>query len=545
MRQFIFTLLCLILSIPTTICAKYKLIDSKWDYYFKPTDRSEVTTLPKLLLGEDIYFRRNNTYSSDNLDQFLDLTPDTIWIKRKKKPKLNKDYRLMPYYHGIETEGYAGLIQCTPYSEIENAVFRVDSVSSIMTDNSSYSSIKFCLVFLHDIETSERLIWIHKNDKNADLTVYSKTLGEKIVKDNPSFYYSEYSSYYSTAKTKDYTHTHIINPIYSVDLRGSYTYSTPKLNITLSHNNKSITYPYSSSSFHIISVSEFQTIQKEEIESSKVYTINSKYAIDTTEWKFPFKFKFIYGETKGGNVHQTISKSTHSYSGEYLSSGNNIQIADLQKLHGKNYFIGVYANKCFYIPETDVTITETEQPKLDSLLTCDTITRNAFFNWTKQLHNYSFLTDAASLLDELKGHSKYGLSIVDWGVYDESEYTDGTGLRFKFYNPTKKTIKYITINFIGYNAVDDPVSSYEGQTLTRKCIGPIDPSDDATYEFEYVWFTDIVEYATVKSIVVQYKDGTTKRITNSSKITWSNELYNLLNNSILDRFENLELIKNE
>ena len=93
--------------------------------------------------------------------------------------------------------------------------------------------------------------------------------------------------------------------------------------------------------------------------------------------------------------------------------------------------------------------------------------------------------------------------------------------------------------------MDDPVSSYEGQTLTRKCIGPIDPSDDATYEFEYVWFTDIVEYAKVKSIVVQYKDGTTKRITNSSKITWSNELYNLLNNSILDQFESLELIKNE
>lgn len=117
-------------------------------------------------------------------------------------------------------------------------------------------------------------------------------------------------------------------------------------------------------------------------------------------------------------------------------------------------------------------------------------------------------------------------------------------MKFEFYNPTKKTIKYITINFVGYNAVDDPVSTYEGSTLTRKCIGPIEPKDQATYEFEYVWFTDIVEYAKIKSILVQYKDGTSKRINNASNIVWSDELNSFLLNPTLDGFDCLERINN-
>ena len=134
-------------------------------------------------------------------------------------------------------------------------------------------------------------------------------------------------------------------------------------------------------------------------------------------------------------------------------------------------------------------------------------------------------------LAELSSYGKYGLAIKDWRVYDESEYTDGTGIWFNFYNPTSKTIKYVTINFVGYNAVDDPVSSRGSYTLTRKCIGPIEPEETALYTFEYAWFTDIVEYAKIKSIKVQYKDGTSKTIINAKQITFSNELEEFLSES--------------
>jgi hypothetical protein len=31
-----------------------------------------------------------------------------------------------------------------------------------------------------------------------------------------------------------------------------------------------------------------------------------------------------------------------------------------------------------------------------------------------------------------------GIAILKWNIYDESEYTDGTGFKVEFYNPTKK-----------------------------------------------------------------------------------------------------------
>lgn len=61
-----------------------------------------------------------------------------------------------------------------------------------------------------------------------------------------------------------------------------------------------------------------------------------------------------------------------------------------------------------------------------------------------------------SYLDFFKTHK---FVITEAQVYDESEYTDGTGYRFEIYNGYDKTIKYVTITFKGMNAVDDPVRS--------------------------------------------------------------------------------------
>lgn len=46
--------------------------------------------------------------------------------------------------------------------------------------------------------------------------------------------------------------------------------------------------------------------------------------------------------------------------------------------------------------------------------------------------------------------------------------------------------------------------------MTRKGVGPIDSFESASYDFEYIWYTDVVDYAKLRSIVVQYKDGTSK-----------------------------------
>ena len=99
---------------------------------------------------------------------------------------------------------------------------------------------------------------------------------------------------------------------------------------------------------------------------------------------------------------------------------------------------------------------------------CSPQEQEVFFHKSLNLFKRIYADELSNALTTFQSYMKYGLNIETWGVYDESEYTDGTGIRFRFFNPTDQTIKYITINFVGYNAVDDPVSSRGKTVQTRK-----------------------------------------------------------------------------
>lgn len=116
-----------------------------------------------------------------------------------------------------------------------------------------------------------------------------------------------------------------------------------------------------------------------------------------------------------------------------------------------------------------------------------------------------------------------GILIKKSNVFDQSEYTSGTGYNFSFINTSKKTIKYIWITVKGINAVNDVVSS-----KTLKGIGPLEPDTSASYSFDYVWYTDIVETCKIPLIKIQYMDGTVKQIQNADSLILSEPLYKLM-----------------
>lgn len=133
--------------------------------------------------------------------------------------------------------------------------------------------------------------------------------------------------------------------------------------------------------------------------------------------------------------------------------------------------------------------------------------------------------------DFLKSCKPKGLAVLGWKIFDESEYTEGTSIKFDVYNPTNKVIKYIWFTVIGYNAVDDIIYKSGKQTTTVKCIGPIDPSSNASYSFKYVWMTDLVERAKIASITVKYMDETSIVIKNEKSIELSKDRYKYLNDN--------------
>lgn len=88
---------------------------------------------------------------------------------------------------------------------------------------------------------------------------------------------------------------------------------------------------------------------------------------------------------------------------------------------------------------------------------------------------------------------KFGITILK---ANPTEDCSMTGADFKIFNFSKKTIKYITFNFYGKNAVNDRVSS----NLSRKSIGPVNHLATGVWSFHTVWLTDIVQ--TLKLISV-------------------------------------------
>ena len=61
-----------------------------------------------------------------------------------------------------------------------------------------------------------------------------------------------------------------------------------------------------------------------------------------------------------------------------------------------------------------------------------------------------------------------------------------------------------------------------------KGVGPIKPEENGTYEYKYVWFTDLVETAKILSIKIQYMDGSFKTVVNPKEIMLTKNLLDIL-----------------
>ena len=545
MRNVIVTLM---LMISINVFADKQLVDTKWHNLLKEESKIEyndVSKYPKYLVGETVYFDGVGAFYSNGergFQCFYNFNPDTIWVKKPKgSPQINKDYYLMPFYHGVgkfSEKSYRD-DRYTPITEILETPFRIDSVSDELKEEDSHFT--YCEIYLTNLISNENLIYVSSNNIQDEITIFSETLGEKIMPLNTKLYENT-GSYYSP-KPKDFIQYSVEKVTY--ECKVTRTKYTPKLVLELRDKKDELTsydytykdHQYSFASKNLISKADYEEL----VDKDKISEINSLTDKKAVHHKFPFTFSFILGETTGSElVYQKLGGESSYYLNSYrdlLNKNSNILIADTKTIKGKDYYVATCWGKCFFIPVGSVSFKPEEQAKLDSLMRCSQEIRDNFVEATKCMEIYRNGKYFQETMKEMDSFEKYGLSIVNWKVYDESEYTDGTGLNFTFYNPSKSTIKYITITFLGYNAVDDPV----GRTMTRKCIGPIESKQLGEYNFEYVWFTDIVEYAKIKSIRVDYKNGTSKTITNINKIEWSDELYDLVFNPPLKDLKDLYL----
>lgn len=187
----------------------------------------------------------------------------------------------------------------------------------------------------------------------------------------------------------------------------------------------------------------------------------------------------------------------------------------------EDFFEIIFKKNIYFIEKDNLVISK--DFSYSDLVSLSEEQKLSFANHSDEIAELHRLETIKKALDFLEKSKSAGIVVFDWSFYDESEYTEGTSVKIQVYNPTVKTIKYLWFNFIGYNAVDDKVIQKGVSTITKKAIGPIESDETGTYQFEYVWFTDIVEKMKIASIKVQYMDGSIKTVTNTESITLSKE----------------------
>lgn len=491
------------------------------------TDSDKLSMLKKLG-GDTISFEFPNSFT--HLNNFTKEIPDTIWIK--KRPKRNsvegKHYILSFVYKGE----FAGNNYATPISEINGKKFGVLSVES--KEIPSYYSIKndyiFKLIDLDDLSIVECKI---PANVLYDVTLSSNRVDRLISSlKNRKIYINTGSSY-----SPKYIRVTLVDGSYKLlfDYSSSVRYLKSIFDLEfVSDSGEHVPFSFDNSSYSSYSSPNAKRIISEEEYNSDFSTRTITSDIDSdvihSDIETSFSFTYIVGTPKSSisYMSQTIDPTevkSYPWSKNYkFAPEDAIFIAGTESVKEVRFYKMAYNGKAFYMKADDVRLSPEYQAKLDSLNNSSDEVKNYFFHHTLALSLAIYANRLNKAVDELKSYKKYGLAIKSWGVYDESEYTDGTGVNITFFNPTQQTIKYISFSFQGYNAVDDPC----GRVISKRCIGPIAPEETASYQFEYVWFTDVVEYAKLRSITVTYKNGTTKTISNPNVIVFSDELRNEL-----------------
>lgn len=247
---------------------------------------------------------------------------------------------------------------------------------------------------------------------------------------------------------------------------------------------------------------------------------------------------FIVGITQDNNTNASTKIGTLGFkSGEEIDipskSGVLIIGAKRCDVGGKNfdYYEVIYKGNVYFLNREDILVTKISNSSeliFDDFLKLTSDQLSKFRSYSIKIAAAAESERKNKALKFFESCKKIGLILLKNSIYDESEYTSGTSFKYEIQNLSNKTIKYITFNLIGYNSVDDKITERGVSIKSVKGIGPIKPNNTASFEFKYVWFTDLVETFKITKIKIEYMDGGLKVIDNPRSIILSEEDYNVL-----------------
>ena len=255
---------------------------------------------------------------------------------------------------------------------------------------------------------------------------------------------------------------------------------------------------------------------------------------DTSSSDFPFSFTFILGKTQsapaeiGSKVNGSSSYRLFEGPTAYLAPNTFILISkrlrrpttltyfDESKTYYEAYLYGIR----FYIDSAKVSLyDDVIHAQLDTLDQCTEAVQERFSLFTQNLSLGSFQeSDYPRFTKIFSQYKTHGIAIPDWSWGSEEYVEESKSVSFTFYNPTKKTIKYIYVTVTGYNPVNDRVG-----TKTLTCVGPILPDESGSYSFKHVFYSSTMSAAKITGLRVQYMDKSVKIVAQPWRCVFSDE----------------------
>ena len=272
---------------------------------------------------------------------------------------------------------------------------------------------------------------------------------------------------------------------------------------------------------NIIEIPNYKILlSKEEFEKKHIinYMVNSSFVIDSTivETVAGKNYNGVLVRHKGGYVSQEVSKGElqdKSYLKELV-----VWFGGIDTIQNKVFYKICELDKVFYVEEKNISLEyeilgdiKDATDAINRYISMSREDQEAYFEYTKRFVCYDLFTEKQNEYSQyLNKYKEMGIMVENMGLYDNNGVS--TGLSFNVTNLSNKTIKYIEIGVTGLNAVRDKVIEKGKSVQLAKCIGPIYSYHTASYDFKYLWWTDLVEYYRVNYYIITYMDGTNKKI---------------------------------
>ncbi len=595
MKNVTFSLAVLIMHMcVTAIYAQVDYNDIEYkDVYREYIEQKDISNLSTILsIGDTLYIT-----SSSCVAEYM--RPDTIWKKRVKKPKENKNYILQYIWNGVPTleKSKSGFPIYTQSTYIVDGAYVYKGFES-GSDGEKWIIVKD-LISLRDIRFSAKGLNIMSYKINKD--IYQRLTADSI-------YYvvgtGNREEDYFPVKIESVNYTIIVTDSNYV---GDIFVETPDVIVTFENGKLDLL------NHRIISGQEYKAfmemINKDKIFLSLVVVKDcmtegrdhyvkadtmALYKMEKKEGAFPWEkemrvfYCYAYGNSYkftttlpyDNRTIQLLSPEDSTYLLNRESDGEIYRIKNAKKwderntwllerderwdkdtcilatIIGDDYSIELIDNNGYR--KYDYSI---EYPKYGTTIPVISYGKNegdyndaAFRVYYKgelfavQRQGLQFKSDdesaylirrkekgykdrfihamahdiVESFVEEAKAYERYNkkqIFYLEDEVYDSGYGWDG--IKVKFYNCYKKTIKYIYCTFTAYNHFGDVQYDNNGRTTKDvRCIGPIEHGEGGTYSFDDIMNNknEVISYYRPTKITIIFMDNSSVAFSGWNKI---------------------------